>query len=295
MSNVDMTGRVCMVTGATNGIGEATARELARMGATVVIAGRNEDKALRVTAEIKTATGNPNVTYVIGDLSALAGMRRVAEAFLAKHDQLHVLVNNAGAFFTSYQKTEDGHEKTFALNHLSYFLVTHLLLGTLKASGTPERKARIINVSSDAHQAANSLDFDNLQAEKGYNSFGAYGKSKLENIMFTYELARRLQAEGANVTTNALNPGPVATGFGYNNGPFTKLFLNMLRPFALSAEQGAQTSIYLASSPEVEDVTGKYFNDSKQKASNRASMDEAKWQRLWEISEVLTGIKVPAI
>jgi len=268
-----------------------TAREIAAMGATVVMVGRNAEKTARVAADIKTATGNDNVDTIIGDLSLLDGVRHVAQSFKDRYDELHVLINNAGALFTDRQVTADGYEQTFALNHLNYFLLTHLLLDTLKATGTADEKARIVNVASDAHQMT-SLDFDDLQNERGYGTgMAAYGESKLENIIFTYELARRLEAEGANVTANALHPGLVATGFGRNNGFLSKMFMNLLKPFALNADQGAETQIYLATSPQVEGVTGEYFVKSKPAKSNAASHNQADWARLWAISEEMTGIK----
>jgi len=290
----DMNGRVVMVTGATNGIGEVTARELARMGATVIVVGRNRDKARRVVETIKADTGNPQVEYMVADLALMSEVRRLAEDFTARYDQLHVLVNNAGMMFTEREITSEGYERTFALNHLNYFLLTHLLLDTLKATGTGQNRARIVNVSSDAHKAAR-INFDNLDGSRGYNAFNVYAMTKLANVMFTYELARRLDRAGAPVTTNVLHPGLVNTGFGKNNdgffGALSKGFLTLLRPFQLSAEQGARTSIYLASSPEVADISGRYFVKNQPKPSSKASMKQADWLRLWEISEQMTGIQ----
>lgn len=290
----DLTGLQAMVTGATNGIGEVTARELARMGAKVVIVGRNTDKARRVTAEIKSVTGNKNVSYMIADLSSLGDVRALAEAYMAQYDHLHILVNNAGAFFNDFQKTVDGYEKTFALNHLNYFLLTNLLLPILKASGTPQRKARIVNVSSNAHYQPRALNFDNLQGEKNFSGFTAYSASKLENVMFTYELARRLEAENANVTANVLHPGFVASGFGKNNGGLVKMAMSFLHLFAIDNDKGAETSVYLAASPQVEGVTGKYFEKSAEKRSSDASYNVEAQKRLWELSEELTGLREAA-
>lgn len=287
---MEMNGRVCLITGATNGIGKVTARELARMGATVVVVGRSEGKALRTVAEIKAETKNPQVDYLLADLSSMDAVRHLADAFRAEYDHLHVLVNNAGAVFLKRYETVDGYERTFALNHLSYFLLTNLLLDMLKASGTPERKARIVNVSSDAHQRR-ELDFDDLQNERDYNGMRAYGQSKLENIMFTYELARRLEKEGANVTANALHPGFIASGFARNNGLLVRIIMTLMSPFAKSPEEGARTSIYLASSPQVEGVSGRYYAEGEPAKSNAASMVGADWARLWDISEELTGLK----
>lgn len=289
-----MRDKVVLVTGATNGIGEVTARELARMGATTIIVGRNETKAQQVVETIKQQTGNAQVDYLIGDLSVMDQVRQVADAFKTKYDRLDVLVNNAGAMFTSRHLTSDGYEMTFALNHLNYFLLTNLLLDLLKASGTPESKARVVNVSSAVHTSA-KMDFDNLNGEKSFNAINAYALSKLENVIFTYELARRLKKDGASVTVNALHPGVVSTGFGKNNdgfiGGLAKIATTLMRPMQISPEKGAETSIYLASSPQVENVSGRYFDKSKQKESSAESHNRDYWLRLWEISEELTGLK----
>jgi NAD(P)-dependent dehydrogenase (short-subunit alcohol dehydrogenase family) len=279
--NVDMNGKICLVTGATSGIGKATAQALAQMGATVVIVGRNPDKCAAAVSEIKHSSGNDAVEALIADLSIMAEVRQLASQFKAKYPQLHVLVNNAGATFWKREVTSEGFEKTFALNHLSYFLLTNLLLDTLKASAP----ARIVSVSSDAHKGAR-LDFDDLQAEKGYND--AYGRSKLANIVFSYELARRLS--GTGVTANVLHPGLVRTGFADNLGAVPAAVIGFFMRFVgLTPEQGAQTSIYLATSPEVENVTGKYWVKSKAVSSSRAAYDETTWTRLWEVSDKLVA------
>ena len=230
-----MQGKICLITGGTNGIGKSTAQELARMGATVVIVGRNAQKTAQVVEEIRAASGNKNVDSLLADLSSQQEVRRLADEFKSKYAQLHVLLNNAGAVFMQRQLSVDGIEMTFALNHLAYFLLTNLLLDTLKASAP----ARIINVSSDAH-ARGKIEFDNLQGERSYSS-GAYGNSKLANILFTMELARRL--EGTGVTVNALHPGFVATGFGKNNPGFLMKIIRAAVPLiARSPEKGAETS-----------------------------------------------------
>lgn len=289
-----MQGKVVLITGATNGIGEVTARELAKRGATTVIIGRNEEKTRQVAAAIKQQTGNQQVDYFIADLSIMDQVRQLAQDFKAKYNQLHILVNNAGALFTNRHLTPDGYEMTFALNHLSYFLLTNLLLDTLKSTGTPNEKARIVNVSSSVHYSA-KLDFDNLNGEKRFNGLSAYSVSKLENIIFTYELDRRLKEEGANVTANALHPGVVNTGFGKNNGGFAGLVakgvMAVMRLFQISAEEGAKTTIYLATSPDVEGISGSYFEKCKPKKSSQESYNQDHWRRLWEISEELTGLK----
>ena len=280
-----MEGKICMVTGATSGIGAVTARALAQKGARVMIVARNVNRCENTVDEIIQTTGNHAVEYMIADLSSQNEIHDLAEAYRNKYDHLDVLVNNAGGFFMSRQESADGIEMTFALNHLNYFLLTNLLLETIKASAP----ARIVNVSSGAHQAA-SINFDDLQGKQKYSGWQAYGQSKLANILFTHELARRL--EGTGVTVNALHPGMVATNFGANNGGvlgnLVRQFMNL---FSISVEEGAQTSIYLASSPEVEDVTGKYFVKKKAVSSSSASYDESAAKRLWEISEEMTGIR----
>jgi NAD(P)-dependent dehydrogenase (short-subunit alcohol dehydrogenase family) len=273
-----MNGKICLVTGATNGIGKATAQALAQMGATVVIVGRDAQKAARVTGEIRAASGNQNVDWLLADLSSQQEVRRLAGEFMSKYQHLHVLLNNAGGTFKTRQLSVDGIEMTFALNHLAYFLLTNLLLDTIKASAP----ARIINVSSDAHSGG-KIDFENLQGERSYSSFGPYGNSKLANILFTTELARRL--EGTGVTVNALHPGLTSTGFGKNNpGLLMKIMGAVIPLIARSPEKGAETSIYLASSPEVQSITGKYYVDCKvtQPAPQAADMVVAK--KLWDVS-----------
>lgn len=278
-----MKGKVVLVTGATDGIGKITALELARMGATVVVAGRNPEKGAQVVKEIIADTGNNNVELMVADLSSMAEVKQLADTFKRKYDRLDVLVNNAGALFIQRKVTVDGYEMTFALNHLNYFLLTHLLLDVLKASAP----ARIVNVSSDAHYSG-TLDFDDLQHEKSYSRLGVYSDSKLANVVFTFELARRL--EGTGVTANVLHPGFVATRFGYNNGWLARLVMTPVHKlFALSPEKGAETSVYLASSPEVEGVSGQYFENSKPKRAKRVAYDQTAWTRLWEESEKLVA------
>jgi len=266
--DISMKGKTVLVTGATNGIGLVTAHELARMGAQVTIVSRNAKKCGAVAEAIKTATGNP-VEFITADLSILAGVMEAAAVFKQRHTQLHVLVNNAGGFYNERIVTPDGFEMTFALNHLNYFLITNLLLDLLKASAP----ARIVNVSSGIHMGA-KLDFINLQSDKHYSGFRAYGQSKLANVLFTYELARRL--EGSGVTVNVLHPGYVDTGFSLNNGFIFRVFAKLsARLFGRKPEEGAQTSIYLASSLKVEGITGKYFEDCKPVQSSLGSYDKA--------------------
>jgi len=285
-ANQPMQGKVVLITGATNGIGKAAALELAKMGATMVIVGRNAAKTEGVVTEIRQQSRNSSIESIVADLSSMAEVRRVADEFKERHDRLHVLINNAGAMFTRRYETVDGCEMTFALNHLAYFLLTNLLLDTLKASAP----SRIVNVSSDAHKGM-KLNFDDLQNRRAYRMFGnqAYGQSKLANILFTYELARRLQ--GTGVTANVLHPGFVATGFGHNNGGIVSLMLSVMhRVIALTPEQGAETIIYLASSPEVEGVSGKYYDKGRAISSSPQSYDEAAARRLWQVSEQMVGL-----
>jgi NAD(P)-dependent dehydrogenase (short-subunit alcohol dehydrogenase family) len=290
-ASVDMRGKTCLVTGASNGIGKVTARELARMGARVVMVARTRERAESALSEIKQATASGQVELLLADLSSQAEIRPLAAAVLSRYDSLHVLVNNAGAMHTSRTVTVDGYETTFATNHLAYFLLTHLLLDRIKASSRAGSEARIINVSSRAH-ARSPLDFDDLHAERGYSIARVYGRSKLANVLFTYELARRL--EGTGVTANALHPGVVRTGFGKNSGGLlgnvVRVGISGVGLFFMSPEKGAETSIYLATSPEVEGVTGKYFVRSREASSSAASHDREAARRLWEVSEQLCGI-----
>jgi len=285
-----MNGKVCMVTGATSGMGEMTARRLAELGATVILVGRNRERGDETLRRIVAATGNTAVELMLADLSSQAQIRQLVQQFKSRYQHLHVLVNNAGAWITTRQESIDGIEMTFALNHLGYFLLTNLLLDTLKASAP----ARIINVSSYGHKQT-QMNFDNLQAKQRYDGLQAYRQSKLANILFTYELARRLA--GTGVTVNAVNPGLVATRFGFNNFGFIPAWIvNLLtRVYGLvgtNAEQGAQTSIYLATSSNVEGVTGKYFEKQTAVPSSEESYDPAVASRLWQVSIAMTGLSV---
>ena len=261
---------------------------LARLGANVVITARSQTKGEAALTDIKKRSENENVELSLADYASLKSIRAFAEEFKASHDRLDVLVNNAGGINTSRSEMADGFETTFGVNHLGYFLVTNLLLDTLKASAP----ARVVSVSSRAHMRATGMDSDDLNAEQSYSGMGVYGRSKLANVLFAYELARRL--EGSGVTANCLHPGVVRSGFGQNNGGLISLVFKsaytIMTPFTKSNAQGAETSICLASSPEVEGVTGKYFADSKETQSNEASRDEAAAGRLWELSEKMTGL-----
>ena len=278
-----MKGKICMVTGATSGIGLATAKELAGQGATVILTARNPEKGESTVAYIQRETGNQSVEFMLANLSIQDQIRALAREFQNQYSRLDVLVNNAGAIFLKRQLSAEGVEITFATNYINYFLLTNLLLDTLKTSAS----SRIVNVSSDMQKNA-KIDFDDLQAERKYSSFGAYGQSKLAIILFTYELARRL--EGTQVTANAVHPGFAASNIGKNNGWLGKIVVPMLKPFAMSPAKAAETSIYLASSPDVEGITGKYFMKKKAVPSSPITYDEAAAQRLWEISTQMTGM-----
>jgi NAD(P)-dependent dehydrogenase (short-subunit alcohol dehydrogenase family) len=286
-----MDPKICLVTGATSGIGAATAEALMRSGATVVIVGRNPDRLAAMVDRLRRSGGPGAVEAMKADLSSQADVRALAHQFLARHHRLDVLVNNAGAVFSRRQLSVDRIEMTFALNHLAYFQLSNLLLDVITASAP----ARIVNVSSSGHTLAAQINFADLQFSRGYG-FGwrAYFQSKLANLMFTYELARRL--DGSGVTVNALDPGMVSTNFGTNNGwghsYLKRLFYFAFRIKPLTPEEGARTAIYLASSPEVEHVSGRYFVDQNAVESSPASHDAAAARRLWELSEELTNLHV---
>ncbi len=280
-----MTAKTILITGATSGIGRVAAESLARDGAHVVVVGRNPAKTAATVAEIKQATGGyASVDFLLADLSVQAEVRRLAGEFQSRYPRLDVLINNAGGIFRERRLTADGQEMTWALNHLSYFLLTNLLLDTLLASGP----ARIINVASNAHRRVPRLNFDNLDGAQGYAGFGAYGHSKLANVLFTYELARRLA--GTPVTVNAMHPGLIRTGFGANNGRLWQLMYVVINALGRTPAQGADTLIYLAASPDVAGVTGQYFHERQAKPSSAASLDEAAAKRLWQVSAQATKI-----
>jgi len=279
----DLSGKVCLVTGATLGIGRETALGLAAMGATLVLVGRDADRTRETVAQITRETGNASVDSFVFDLSLQTGVRALAAAFSAKYPRLDVLVNNAGAVFMQREVTAEGVERTWALNHLAPFLLTNLLLDRLKASAP----SRIVTVASSAHEPG-AIHFDDLQGAKSYAGFRAYSQSKLANVMFTYALARRLA--GTGVTANCLHPGVVATGFGHNTPGLVRTLVSLARPFLLTAAKGAKTSIYLASSPEVAGVSGKYFAKCRVVASSARSQDVAVQERLWAVSAKETGL-----
>ncbi len=278
-----MDGKTCLVTGGTSGIGEVAALELARKGARVLLVGRSPAKAEATVARIRGATGNPAVESLLADLSSRAEVRRLAGEVRDKAPRLDVLVNNAGAMINPRRESVDGIEMTWALNHLGYFLLTDLLLGPLKAAAP----SRVVSVASDAHRMLSGIDFDDVEGKKKYRAFRAYCQSKLANVLFTRELARRL--EGSGVTANCLHPGFVATNFMTGQGPMHWVFRQMAPVFAVSPEKGAETTIYLASSPEVAGTTGEYFAKSKPNKATAAGRDDAAARRLWELSERMVG------
>ena len=278
-----MQGKTVLITGATSGIGRSTARELARMGATLFLVCRDRKRGEEAVAEIGAATGNRDLHLLLGDLSSQAEIRRVAAEFLATDRPLHVLLNNAGVVQLHRELTADGIETVFAVNHLAYFLLTLLLFERLKESAP----ARIVNVASDAHKFG-KLDFDDLGGERGYRWTQSYGQSKLANILFTRELARLL--DGTGITANCLHPGAVATGLGKNNGRWAQALIRVLSVFFRSPDRGAQTSIFLASSPQVEGVSGKYFSDCKERRPSAAASNDDDARRLWKVSAELTGV-----
>lgn len=277
-----MRDRIVLVTGATGGIGRITAEDLARQGAEVVIVGRDEKRTGATAEALRQATSNPRVSFVLADLSSMAAVRSLAEVFASRHGRLDVLLHNAGAIYQSRELTAEGYERTFATNHLAPFLLTRLLRPLLEASPS----ARVVTVASEAARFGR-FHFDDLMCERKYSAYRAYNQSKLANIAFSIELAERLR--GTRITSNSLHPGVVASGFGHNREGWVKRMVQLASPFMISPEKGAQTSIYLASSPEVEGVTGGYFVRSRKRTPPAAAAHEANRKRLWAESERLVG------
>jgi NAD(P)-dependent dehydrogenase (short-subunit alcohol dehydrogenase family) len=281
----EIAGRTCLVTGATSGIGRAAAEELARRGAELVLVARDRGRGEAAVAEIRARTGNAKLSLLLADLSSQAEIRRAAREFLASGRPLHVLLNNAGVVLLKRNETVDGVESTFAVNHLGYFLLTRLLEDRLRESAP----ARVVNVASDAHHyAGGRLDFDDLESRRAYRVMQVYGKSKLANILFTRELARRLA--GSGVTANALHPGFVGSNFGRNNGLLGRVSMTLLRPFARSPEKGAETAVWLCAAPELEGRSGGYYFDLAPRRPNASAENDEDARRLWEVSERMTGI-----
>jgi len=281
-----MDGRVVLITSGNAGIGKETAVALASMGARVVFTARDEARGSDARTEIRTRSGSDEVEVMPLDLARFASVRDFAKRWGDEHDQLDVLVNNAGLILNSRRQTDDGYEMTFQVNHLGPFLLTQLLRDQLVAGDD----ARVVNVASDAHSSARrGLDFDDLQSTRHYRGFRVYGKTKLANILFTRELARRWADTG--VTANAVHPGFVASSFGRDGdtGRFGALLFPLLKPFALSPEQGARTQVYVASAPELAGITGGYWVKSAPATPSAAAQDDAAAARLWQVSEELVG------
>jgi retinol dehydrogenase 14 len=279
-----MAGKIVLITGGTGGIGKATAIGLATMGARVGITGRDLARAEQAAADIRTASGNPAVDAFAADMTSQAEVRRLAAAVVNAYPRLDVLINNVGGFWAHRHPTADGLERTFALNHLASFLLTNLLLDRLKASAP----ARVVTVSSGA-QSMGRIDFDDLQGARNYSGQRAYNQSKLANVMFTNELARRL--EGTGVTATAVHPGVVRTNFGAEDQAwFFALISRAVRPLLKTPAQGAETPIYLASSPDMDGVTGQFFANRKPKTANRVAYNTGLTARLWQVSADLVGM-----
>jgi NAD(P)-dependent dehydrogenase (short-subunit alcohol dehydrogenase family) len=279
-----MDGRTVVVTGGNSGVGKATATALAQAGARTVLTARSETRGREALADIRRASGSDQVDLVVFDLADLASVREGARQLLDRYEQIHVLVNNAGLVLSERTGTTDGFESTFAINHLGPFLLTRLLTERLVASAP----ARVVNVASTAHRSARrGLDFDDLQSRRHYRGMRAYSRSKLANILFTTELARRLS--GTGVTANSLHPGTVATGYA-RDGDASGLLafgVKVIKPFILSPEKGARTSVYLASSPEVAEVTGHYFVKCRPRTPSPAAGNDVAAGLLWSVSEEL--------
>ncbi|MEO7985952.1 MAG: SDR family oxidoreductase [Gemmatimonadales bacterium] len=281
-SHADLTGRICVVTGATRGIGRAVALGLAKLGAQLVLVCRRPEDGAEVAAAI-AAAGGRDAEVVVADLASQASIRKAAGEIVSRHDRLHVLVNNAGVILRERQVTVDGFETQFAVNHLAYFLLSQLLLDALR-QGAP---SRIVNVSSGAHQGGR-IDFDALQSERRYDPIRVYSMTKLANLLFTHELARRL--DGSGVTVNAVHPGVVATRLLATYLDVPVVGGTIARAFGAKPEKGAETIIHLAAAPELASVTGAYFAGGQQSRSSPASYDEAVARRLWDVSAELTGL-----
>ncbi len=284
-----MDNKIVVITGATSGLGKETARELARMGATVVILGRNFDKGLATLAELKASARHPDrMSFLSCDLACLEDVRSVAGTLHDRYQHIDVLICNAGVINMKRRETVDGFEETLAVNHLAHFLLTGLLLDLLRMSP----QGRVVVVSSNAHLVGR-IRRDDPQRRKGYQSFGAYAASKLANLLFTFELARRL--ENTSITVNALHPGAVATNFSRNNGGIARLAMKLLRPFFISPAQAAETPVYLATAPNLVGVTGRYFYRKRQHPAARRAHDHDTADWLWRASETLTGFTYPKI
>lgn len=284
-----MQGKVVVITGATSGIGQVAAEKLAGMGARIVQVARSHERGEAALERLRSLAPGIAHTVHYADLLRISEMKRVAAEIAAAEPRVDVLINNAGAMFGSRQVTEDGLERTFALNHVSYFVMTHGLRERLAGSGP----ARVVNTASDAHERAR-LDFDDLQSSRGFRGFKVYSRSKLCNILFTRELARRLA--GTGVTANSLHPGFVSTRFGDESGGAFSVVVRIAKLFALSPQKGAETLIYLASSPEVAKVTGEYFHKCRPATPSKEAQNDSDAQRLWtETAELILPEAISAV
>lgn len=281
--NENLENKVCLITGATNGIGEEAAKELNKMGAEIVFVARNEEKGEQLKAELKEATGK-EPTMILANLSSQAEVKSAAEKFLSMEKPLDILLNNAGIMNRERNITEDGLEEVFSVNHLAYFTFTLMLIDKLKST----EGSRVVNVASGAHQFVKEMNFGDLQSEKVFKPMQVYGQSKLANILFTKSLANKLADHG--VTVNCLHPGFVSTGIGSNNKGIWNILMSLARPFARKTDKGAETSVYLCSSPEVKDISGEYFVDCKIEKVSDAAKSSDQADKLWKISSELTGL-----
>ena len=281
-----MQGKVCIVTGSNSGIGKATAEGLAKLGARVIMVVRNQQRGEEARSEIIKNSGNDSVDLLLCDLASMSDIKKLADVFLSRYSRLDVLINNAGAVFDEREVTVDGFERTLAVNYLAPFLLTRELLTILKTSAP----ARVINLTSGLH-VRGRVDFEDLQSERHYSGMSAYANAKLMVLMFTYELAKRLN--GTGITVNAVHPGFVATNLGRNTGSKrSSVMFGMMRPFQISPQKAAETPVYLASSPEVQEMTGRYWSKMQERRSSEASYDRETQERLWTVTEDLISPKV---
>ncbi len=282
----NLKNKIGLITGATSGIGLASAKALSKMGAELYLIGRNAQKGEKVKQEIKSETGNQNIHLIIGDLSSLMEVTKVVQTFLSYNKPLHILLNNAGIYNTSRKLSKDGYEEMFAVNHLAHFLLTNLLLERIKSSGP----ARIVNVASGAHMLVKKINFEDLNFDNGFKSLKVYSHSKLANVLFTCELANRLKK--SNVTVNSVDPGEVGTNLGSQNGLFGKIVSPLMKLFLQTPEKGAKTSIYMCSSTEVDGISGKNFRNCKEKSPKPWATNEETAKKLWRISDKLIQAKI---
>ena len=281
--NENLENKVCLITGATNGIGQESAKALNNMGAEIVFVARNEEKGNFLKQQLKNDSGR-DATMIIANLSSQAEVKRAANEFLALEKPLDILLNNAGIMNRQRTETVDGLEEVFSVNHLAYFTLSLMLLDKLKQT----ENSRVVNVASGAHQFVKDMNFDDLQSEKTFKPLQVYGQSKLANILFTKSLSEKLLNSG--VTVNCLHPGFVSTGIGSNNKGIWNLLMFLAKPFAKRTNKGAETSIYLCSSPAVKNISGEYFVDCTVEKVSEAANDPKQAEKLWDISVELAGL-----